>query len=95
MCPAISIDPSDGKAQIAPELCVGCGVCSQLCGWKAIKSTATLQGGENKAYMELEDYHELQKVIQGKGKGKDNGNGKSKSKGKSKGKGSAKKGGDA
>lgn len=66
MCPAISIDPADGKARIAPELCVGCGVCAQLCGWKAIKSTAVLQGGENRAYMELEDHQQLQKVLKQK-----------------------------
>ena len=80
MCPAISIDPADGKARIAPELCVGCGVCAQLCGWKAIKSTAVHQGGENRAYMELEDYHELQRVIKNKGEGKDKAGAKAKDK---------------
>ncbi len=59
MCPAISIDPEDGKARIAPEICVGCGVCSKLCGKQAIISTATLKGGENRAYIEVSDYEEL------------------------------------
>jgi len=37
-CPAISM--KDGKAQIDATLCVGCGVCEQLCAFDAI-------GGEN------------------------------------------------
>ena len=37
-CPAISM--KDGKAQIDATLCVGCGVCEQLCAFEAI-------GGEN------------------------------------------------
>ncbi len=34
-CPAISI--KNGKAAIDTTLCVGCGVCSQLCGFKALE----------------------------------------------------------
>ena len=34
-CPAISM--KDGKAKIDATLCVGCGVCSQLCAFGAIK----------------------------------------------------------
>jgi len=60
MCPAISIiDEEDGSSSITPELCVGCGVCAQLCPHGAIKSTATLRGGENRPYIELADYREL------------------------------------
>ena len=36
-CPAISI--KDGKARVDSTLCVGCGVCEQLCGVKAFCST--------------------------------------------------------
>ena len=36
-CPAISI--KNGKAHIDATLCVGCGVCSQLCPVKAFEST--------------------------------------------------------
>ncbi|RKI71524.1 indolepyruvate ferredoxin oxidoreductase subunit alpha [bacterium 1xD42-67] len=36
-CPAISI--KGGKAQVDATLCVGCGVCEQLCGVKAFRST--------------------------------------------------------
>ncbi|MBR6410404.1 MAG: indolepyruvate ferredoxin oxidoreductase subunit alpha [Clostridia bacterium] len=39
-CPAIHM--TAGKAEIDPTLCVGCGVCSQLCAFGAI------QGGEDK-----------------------------------------------
>lgn len=63
MCPAISVNEETGQSQIAPDICVGCGVCARICGFKAIKSTATLKGGENRSYIELEDYEELQKVI--------------------------------
>ena len=63
MCPAISVNEETGHSQIAPDICVGCGVCARLCGFKAIKSTATLQGGENRSYIELEDYEELQRTI--------------------------------
>ncbi len=34
-CPAISMH--DGKADIDPTLCVGCGVCTQMCKFDAIK----------------------------------------------------------
>jgi indolepyruvate ferredoxin oxidoreductase alpha subunit len=33
-CPAISM--KDGKARIDATLCVGCGVCNQLCAFDAI-----------------------------------------------------------
>ena len=36
-CPAISI--KDGKARVDSTLCVGCGVCEQMCGVKAFEST--------------------------------------------------------
>ncbi len=36
-CPAISI--KDGKARVDATLCVGCGVCEQMCGVKAFEST--------------------------------------------------------
>ena len=36
-CPAISI--KGGKAHVDPTLCVGCGVCEQLCGVNAFQST--------------------------------------------------------
>ena len=35
-CPAISI--KNGKAVIDNTLCVGCGVCQQLCAFDALKS---------------------------------------------------------
>ena len=34
-CPAISIH--DGKAKIDPTLCVGCGVCQQVCPFGAFE----------------------------------------------------------
>ena len=37
-CPAISI--KDGKARVDETLCVGCGVCTQLCKAEAFSSTA-------------------------------------------------------
>jgi len=37
-CPAISI--KEGKARVDQTLCVGCGVCSQLCKFGAFESTA-------------------------------------------------------
>jgi len=63
MCPAISIDQKTGHSQISPDICVGCGVCARICGFKAIKSTAVLQGGDNRPYIELEDYRNLQETI--------------------------------
>jgi len=33
-CPAISV--RDGKARIDETLCVGCGVCTQLCAFGAL-----------------------------------------------------------
>ncbi|UCE80956.1 MAG: indolepyruvate ferredoxin oxidoreductase subunit alpha [Methanobacteriota archaeon] len=38
-CPAISIDDDSRKAQIAQELCDGCGVCARLCPFDSIKKT--------------------------------------------------------
>ena len=35
-CPAISME--SGKAKIDPTLCVGCGVCAQLCKVGALKA---------------------------------------------------------
>ena len=37
-CPALSF--SDGKAKVDMTLCVGCGVCEQLCAFGALHSTA-------------------------------------------------------
>ena len=37
-CPAISM--KKGKARVDATLCVGCGVCSQLCRVNAFESTA-------------------------------------------------------
>ena len=37
-CPAISI--KDGKAHVDETLCVGCGVCTQMCKFGAFESTA-------------------------------------------------------
>ena len=34
-CPAISF--KDGKADIDPAQCLGCGVCGQLCKFGALK----------------------------------------------------------
>ncbi|MBN1389586.1 MAG: indolepyruvate ferredoxin oxidoreductase subunit alpha [Candidatus Thermoplasmatota archaeon] len=59
LCPAISIDERDGTSRIAPEICVGCGECAQMCGFGAIKSTATLHGGENKVYYTKADHDEF------------------------------------
>ncbi len=57
MCPAISVIPDeDGKARIHQDICVGCGVCSKLCPKGAIKSTATMHGGDNKPVVTVEDY---------------------------------------
>ena len=38
-CPAIVIE--DGKVQIEPSLCFGCGLCSQVCKFGAIKEVAS------------------------------------------------------
>jgi len=61
-CPAIVIDETDLKAKILPEVCVGCGVCAQLCPHNAIHSTAILYGGEDKPYVTIEDYRELEQI---------------------------------
>ena len=37
-CPAVSF--KDGKARVDETLCVGCGVCAQLCKFGALESTA-------------------------------------------------------
>jgi indolepyruvate ferredoxin oxidoreductase alpha subunit len=68
MCPAFSVDEKDGKAMISEELCVGCGVCAQLCGAHAIKSSALKMGGEDRPYVTVEDYNALMKKA-GKAKG--------------------------
>jgi indolepyruvate ferredoxin oxidoreductase, alpha subunit len=65
MCPALSIDESDGKSFISEDLCVGCGVCAQLCGAHAIKSTALKIGGEDRPYVTVEDYNALMKKARG------------------------------
>ncbi|MDO4560026.1 MAG: indolepyruvate ferredoxin oxidoreductase subunit alpha [bacterium] len=36
-CPALSVDPVGGKAEIDAAQCVGCGVCAQVCPKKAIR----------------------------------------------------------
>ncbi len=57
MCPAISVMPEEkGKARIHQDICVGCGVCSKLCPKGAIRSTATIYGGDNKPVYTVEDY---------------------------------------
>ena len=35
-CPAISV--TDGKAGVDATLCVGCGVCQQLCKFDALQT---------------------------------------------------------
>ncbi len=61
MCPAISVMPEeDGKARIHQDICVGCGVCSKLCPKGAIKSTATMYGGDDKPVLTVEDYEKYQ-----------------------------------
>jgi indolepyruvate ferredoxin oxidoreductase alpha subunit len=66
LCPAISIDPADGKSMIDPAVCVGCGECAQMCGFGAIRSTATLKGGEDRVYYTKEDYEQyIEKTSEG------------------------------
>ncbi len=62
LCPAISIDPSDGRSRISQEICVGCGECAQMCGFGAIRSTATLHGGEDRVYYTKEDHDEFMRI---------------------------------
>lgn len=38
-CPAIAKDPDTGSASIDQSMCVGCGQCSQYCGFNAIEQT--------------------------------------------------------
>jgi indolepyruvate ferredoxin oxidoreductase alpha subunit len=66
LCPAISIDEVDGRSRISTEICVGCGECAQMCGFSAIRSTATLHGGEDRVYYTKDDYDEF---LRGKGVG--------------------------
>lgn len=37
-CPALSFE--DGRAKVDPTLCVGCGVCTQLCSFEAFEDTS-------------------------------------------------------
>ncbi len=46
-CPAISF--REGKAHVDDTLCVGCGVCSQLCPKDAFESTAANRGADGEA----------------------------------------------
>jgi len=55
MCPAISVDES-GKAKIADDICVGCGVCAQLCPHGAIRSTAVKHGLDDVPIKTIEEY---------------------------------------
>ena len=43
-CPAISV--KDSKAKIDKTLCVGCGVCLQMCKFNALKKIKTIDGEE-------------------------------------------------
>lgn len=38
-CPALAKDPETGTASIDQTMCVGCGQCSQYCGFNAIEQT--------------------------------------------------------
>ena len=42
-CPAISIDDDDRSAEISPDLCDGCGVCSKICPFDSIDGS---EGGD-------------------------------------------------
>ena len=35
-CPALSFDPEINKARIDANTCNGCGVCAQVCSWRAV-----------------------------------------------------------
>lgn len=41
-CPAIGVDDKDRSAEIAPDICDGCGVCSKICPFGSIQ---TKEGG--------------------------------------------------
>ena len=43
---------------------MGCGECAQMCGFGAIRSTATLHGGEDRVYYTKKDFDEY---LEGKG----------------------------
>jgi len=45
-CPAIAKDSDTGIASIDPEQCIGCGQCSQYCGFNAIEQMPATTGGE-------------------------------------------------
>jgi indolepyruvate ferredoxin oxidoreductase, alpha subunit len=36
-CPALAVDPHTGQVQVDQSLCVGCGVCVQVCPAGAIE----------------------------------------------------------
>ena len=36
-CPALVYNPDDNKVKIDPLICIGCGICNQLCPFNAIK----------------------------------------------------------
>lgn len=41
-CPALFQDPETGKARIKDEICAGCGVCADICPFKAIVRSKTV-----------------------------------------------------
>ena len=45
-CPAIAM--KDGRPYIIKESCVGCGLCTRVCPFEAIESTARGAGKEDK-----------------------------------------------
>ena len=45
-CPAIAKDSGTGIASIDPEQCIGCGQCSQYCGFDAIEQMPATSEGE-------------------------------------------------